>query len=109
MPLAPIPRRRTRRCRERGVTIKLPPGVLCVLPPQVVFVLLSIQLKLPPGVIPRHKCGKGDQKNVVQWVNKVISLAMIRDRREDGEDTFQGEIKLKTVIYVVDYQLLSYR
>ncbi len=43
-----------------GVTIKLPLGVLCVLPPQIVFVLLSVQLKLPPGYIPGHKCSKGD-------------------------------------------------
>ena len=39
----------------------------------------------------------------------MISLAMIRDRREDGEDTFHREVKLKLVIYVIDYQLLSYR
>ena len=39
----------------------------------------------------------------------MISLAMIRDRREDGEDTFYRETKLKIVIYAIDYQLLSYR
>lgn len=39
----------------------------------------------------------------------MISLAMIRDRREDGEDTIYRETKLKIVIYTIDYQLLSYR
>ena len=39
----------------------------------------------------------------------MISLAMIQDRREDGEDTFYRETMLKIVIYAIDYQLLSYR
>ena len=91
------------------VPIELPAVVLCVLPPQIVFVLLNVQLKLPLGFIPRHKCGKGDQKNVVQRVNKVISLAVIRNGREDGEDTFHRATKLSLVIYTIDYQLLSYK
>lgn len=90
------------------VPIELPAGVLCVLPPQIVFVLLSLQLKLPLGFIPRHKCGKGDQKNVVQRINEVISLAVIRKGSEDGEDTFHRAMKLSLTIYIIDYQLLSY-
>ena len=30
-----------------GVTIKLPSCVLCELPPQILYVLLSVQLKVP--------------------------------------------------------------
>ena len=37
----------------------------------------------------------------------MISLVVIRERREDGEDTFHRAMKLSLVIYTIDYQLLS--
>lgn len=39
----------------------------------------------------------------------MISLAVIWNGREDGEDTIHRAMKLKTVSYIIDYQLLSYR
>ena len=36
------------------------------LPPQILFVLLSVQLKLPPSFIPLHRCGKRDLENIVR-------------------------------------------
>lgn len=81
--------------------------VTIALPPQILFVLLSIQLKLPPSFIPVHKCGKRDRENIVRRVNEMIPLAVIRDRREDGDETFYGAMKLDLVIYAIDYQLLS--